>query len=518
MIKNMTKTGSPFDPESILVTAAQMRCIEQELFAQGLPVAALMEKVAGKIAHRLIELIPQGQKIGLLVGPGHNGADTLVVARELWQKGYGTTIYHPFQHAKPLTLAHKNYAHYLGIPFCENLPESNPCDVWIDGLFGLGLERELSPELADLIHTINTWHSTVISIDLPSGLHTDTGQPQPIAIRAHRTLCLGLWKLGLWQDVAQDYVGILERVDFDIPAQAITQGIHTSPPMTRLTSRAMLRALPIPRPPVIHKYQCGHLLLVCGSQTYPGAAVLAALGARASGVGMLTIAVPESLKNTITLAVPEAVILPCPETDAGTIAALPVALTGYDFIAIGPGLTRSAQGIVQTVFSTNLPILCDADALNILAPWSGQRPGFTVLTPHEGEWQRLFPQLDLTQRVQAAQQAAQIAHAVVVLKGARTIIALPDGALAVNPASTPGLARGGSGDVLTGLLGGLLAQGVKQNRDLTALVQAGVWWHAQTGLWLAKQYGELSVHPQQLTNDLATVLGQLIQAVAPGKK
>ncbi len=496
-----------FDPEAILVTAAQMQAIEQELLAQGLPVAALMEKVAGRISQRLTELIPPGQSIGCLIGPGHNGADTLVVARELWQRGYPVMIYHPFAQAKALTLAHKNYAHYLGIPFAEQAPELNTCDVLIDGLFGFGFERELAPELVDCIHTINRWHKTVISIDVPSGLHTDTGQPQPVAIQAQRTLCLGLWKLGLYQDIAQPYVGILERIDFDIPVRAMTNTLGSSPLFTRLTEPAMLRALPIPRPTVIHKYECGHLLLICGSRTYPGAAVLAALGARASGVGMLTLAVPATISPLITGHTPEAVIIACPETDQGAIAQLPTALTAYDFIALGPGLTRHAQPIIQQVMQTDLPILCDADALNVLAPWSCPRPAFTLLTPHAGEFRRLFPHLDLTNRVQAAQQATQSSHTVLVLKGARTIIAAPDGSLAINPTSTPGLARGGSGDVLTGLLGGLLAQGVKQNRSLTALTQAGVWWHAQAGLGLANQCGELSVHPHQLAHHLSTVLG-----------
>lgn len=506
----MNRGHASFDPEAVLVTAAQMRLIEQEMFAQGMPVAALMEKVAGQISQRLTALIPPGQKIGLLVGSGYNGADTLVVARELWHRGYAVIIHHPFAHAKELTRTHKNYAHYLGIPFAATVHELNRCDVLIDGLFGLGLERELAPELSGLIHTLNTWQKPVISIDLPSGLHTDTGQPQPVAIRAQRTLCLGLWKLGLVQDDSQEYVGILERLDFDIPAPALTQILSPFPPLTRLTPRQMIRALPIPRPAVIHKYQCGHLLLVCGSRSYPGAAVLAALGARASGVGMLTIAVPESLQNVITSHVPEAVIIPCPETAEGAIAALPGALTPYDFLAIGPGLTRAAVAVVQNVLATSQPLLCDADALNILAPWSVQRSAFTLMTPHAGEFQRLFPQYPLTNRVQAAQEAAQTSGAVVVLKGARTMITTPDGATAINPESTPGLARGGSGDVLTGLLGGLLAQGVKQGRDLIPLTQAGVWWHAQTALWLAQHQGELSVHPQQVAHHLGRVLGQMV--------
>lgn len=506
----MGQLGTAWDPEAVLVTAAQMRAIEQELFDQGLPVAALMEKVAGKVSQRLQQLIPLGQTIGCLVGPGHNGADTLVVARELWQRGYTVSLYCPFSRLKELTLAHATYARYLGIPSVTTVQELAACDVLLDGLFGFGWERELAPDVQAWMETVNRWRKPVISLDLPSGLHTDTGQPQPVAIYAQRTLCLGLWKLGLFQEAAQPYVGVLERIDFDIPPQAAMPVLATAPPVTRLTSTRMIQALPLPRSPVVHKYQCGHLLLVCGARAYPGAAVLAAWGARASGVGMLSVAVPQSLQPLISTQVPEALIIPCPETPSGAIATLPVDLTPYDAIAIGPGLTQAASAVVSQVWAAPQPLVCDADALNLLAPWSGQRPGLTVLTPHAGEFQRLFPQCDLSQRVAAARQAAQSSQAVVVLKGARTIIAMPDGAIAINPVSTPGLARGGSGDVLTGLLGGLLAQGVKQERDMLLLTQAGVWWHAQTGLWLAQQHGELGVHPHQLAHHLNPVLGHLL--------
>ncbi|WP_448380739.1 NAD(P)H-hydrate dehydratase [Gloeomargarita sp.] len=505
----MGSASLAWDPETVLVTAEQMRAIEQELFAQGLPVAALMEKVAGRLSRRLQQLIPQGQTVGCLVGPGHNGADTLVVARELWQRGYAVRLFCPFAQMKELTLAHQTYARYLGIPITAELQALAPCDVLIDGLFGFGFARELAPEVQAWINTVNGWRQPVISIDLPSGLHTDTGQPQPVALHAQRTFCLGLWKLGLLEDAAQPYVGVVERIDLDIPPQAMATVLGTAPPVTRLTPSRMLQALPLPRSPVAHKYQCGHLLLVCGSRAYPGAAVLAALGARASGVGMLSVAVPASLQTLLATHVPEAVVIPCPETPAGAIAALPVALTPYDVMAIGPGLTREAGAVVAQVWAAPQPLVCDADALNLLAPWSGQRTGLTVLTPHSGEFQRLFPQYDLSQRVQAARQAAHQAQAVVVLKGARTVIATPEGAIAINPVSTPGLARGGSGDVLTGLMGGLLAQGVKQGRDALPLIQAAVWWHAQTGVWLAQQHGELGVHPHHLAQHLNPVLGQL---------
>ncbi|MEN9254178.1 MAG: NAD(P)H-hydrate dehydratase [Gloeomargarita sp. SZTDM-1c_bins_89] len=502
---------SPAQAESVLVTAAQMRAIEQTLFDQGLPVAALMEKVVARVTQHLLARLSPGQTVGLLVGPGHNGADTLAIGRELWLKGYPVRIYHPFERAKELTLAHKKYAHYLGIPFVDNLQALAGCDVLLDGLLGFGWEKALAPELVDLITTVNTWQKSVISIDLPSGLHTDTGQPQPVAIQATHTLCLGLGKVGLFLEPAQPYVGTLVRLDLDIPPATIAAVIGDTPALYRLTAPAMRQALPLPRPITTHKYQCGHLLLVVGSRTYGGAAVLAALGARASGVGLLSVAVPQSLQWLITSQVPEALVIPCPETDQGAIAQLPVDLDRYDLVAVGPGLTLAAKPVVTYLWSSDKPLLLDADALNALAPWSQTRSPWTVLTPHAGEFQRLFPALDVADRLGAVRQAAQMAQATVVLKGAKTLIARPNGTVAINAESTPGLARGGSGDVLTGLLGGLLAQGVKQQRDLAALTEVGVWWHAQTGLWLAQRYGELSVHPQPLAQHLGVVLGEILR-------
>jgi NAD(P)H-hydrate epimerase len=499
-----------------------MRQIEARVFAAGMPVAALMEKVAGLIARRVQALFSHrpGQRVGVLVGPGHNGGDACVVARELHFNGYDVVIYCPFAQPKELTASHLRYCLSTGIPLVEQNGLQD-CHLLIDGLFGFGLERSLQGDIAHTIDQINQWSKPVISIDLPSGLHTDTGAVLGMAVRATHTLCLGLWKLGLLQDPALEYVGAAELIDFDLPLQDVRAVLELAPPLRRTTGETAIAHLPLPRPASTHKYKMGHLLLVCGSRRYAGGAVLTGLGARASGVGMLSIAVPASLKPILTAQLPEALILDCPETGTGAIAHLPadISLNAYDAIACGPGLTTEAYPVVQQVLSSDRPLVLDADGLNILAqqgtvPTLQARQAGTVLTPHLGEFRRLFPDLAeaMACRITATREAAHQTGAVILLKGARVAIADPTGAVCINPESTPALARGGSGDVLTGLLGGLLAQAIAGSTKppLLDIVQTAAWWHAQAGILAAQERTELGVDAFTLTQYLHRQAGRTI--------
>jgi NAD(P)H-hydrate epimerase len=508
-----------------------MQAIESAMFEAGMPVAALMEKVAQRMVAWVMAQFPRtayGQ-VGVLVGPGHNGGDALVMARDLAHAGYGVQIISPFERHKSLTADHLRYVRALGLPITPSTPTPIPpdswptVDLWIDGLFGFGLERPIEGAVADLIAAINAHPALVVSLDLPSGLHTDTGQVLGTAIQATHTLCLGLWKRAFCQDAALPYLGHRHRIDFDIPPFALESGLRNEPPIRRISAAEALIRLPLPRPVNTHKYRVGQVLIVAGSRQYAGAALLAGLGARASGVGMLTLAVPESLRLMVVAQLPEALVIGCPETDTGAIAQLPADLADqlqrYDAIACGPGLSRQAHKVVDTVLASDRPLLLDADALNHLATCDpvttlAQRSAPTLLTPHLGEFQRLFPDLlaQSSDPGQAAQTAAAQSHSIVVLKRACTALAHPDGQLWFNTESTPGLARGGSGDVLTGLIGGLLAQKIaaqkitdqdiatpkimtQDNRWDLALdaALAGVWWHSQTARDVATRYTDLGI-------------------------
>lgn len=498
--------------EAIVVCASQMTQIERRIFAAGMPVAALMEKAAGIVATRIQQLYPLSEisKIGVLVGPGHNGGDALVVARELHLQGYSIFIYQPLSKLKELTSQHTQYTDSLGIPHYQTINALQECELIIDGLFGFGLERSLTLSLAEAVNLLNQWQKPVISIDLPSGIHTDTGEVLGTAVKATHTFCLGLWKRAFFQDSALEYIGTAERLDFGIPPEDVGAILGQNPLIQQITPSLARSFLPLPRSLVTHKYKQGHLLLICGSSRYAGGAILAGLGARGSGIGMLSIAVPTSLKPLLVSHLPEALIIDCPETETGAIAELP-SLNEYDVIACGPGLTQDAESIVAKVLQSEQPLVLDADGLNILAKLGmsaiSARENPTILTPHLGEFKRLFPNIENSDRITACSDAAKESGAIILLKGARTAIANPNGKVWLIPQSTPALARGGSGDILTGLVGGLLAQSNQPTENIVALAS---WLHAQAAILAAKEKTELGVDGVTLAQYINLAVSNLL--------
>lgn len=507
--------------ETAIVNAEQMRQIESQIFASGMPVAALMEKAAVLCFNKIISLYPLATTslVGVLVGPGHNGGDALVIARELYLAGYQVQVYRPVFKLKELTANHANYVASLGITFYEDIQPLSQCQLIVDGLFGFGLTRELPENIIQAINIVNSWSQPIVSIDLPSGIHTDTGVVLGNSIKATHTLCLGLWKRAFFQDHALEYLGQSTRIDFGLLQHHIWSVLPQPVPVKQMTKAIALGFLPLPRPAITYKYRQGHLLLICGSRTYAGAAILTALGARASGVGMLSVAVPESLKPLLTSHLPEALIIGCPENKEGAIASLPFSandLSQFDVVACGPGLTSNAESVIIKVLQSECSLILDADGLNILAEHNvaevlNERTAPTVLTPHLGEFKRLFPEVtDLDDRLNAVQTAAQKSSAIVVLKGARTAIANSQGLTWLIAQSSPALARGGSGDVLTGLTGGLAAQSkIIEDSSLFNAVATAAWWHAQAGIKAAQERTELGVDATTLTEYLTPTIHQL---------
>lgn len=508
--------------ESIVVSAQQMADIEGRIFDQGMPVPALMEKAAGLCFREIINLYPLSKvsTVGVLAGLGHNGGDALVVARELHLAGYQVKVCRPLTKLKELTASHAEYAASLGIPFAEEIDSLQECELIIDGLFGFGLTRPIEGNLAETVNKLNSWCKPVVSIDLPSGINTDTGETLGTAVKATYTLCLGLWKRAFFQDEALEYIGKAIKLDFGIP-EADIKAVVGEELIQQLTPSIAKQFLPLPRPPVTHKYKQGTLLLVCGSRRYPGAAILNALGARGSGVGMLSVAVPQSLKDLIISQLPESLVVGCPETESGAIDSIPLSddeLAQFDTIAIGSGLTTEAQPVIKRILNYNCPIVLDADGLNIVAKLASGNPqdvlnassGIRIVTPHPGEFKRLFPNIGNPEnnRIQAAQKAAKESNAIVLLKGGRTVIAHPDGTMWLIPQSTPALARGGSGDVLTGLLSGLVAQQKNLSSDINDMfntVALAAYWHAQAGIKAAQERTELGVDAYTLSQYLNRV-------------
>ena len=505
--------------ETVVVSAEQMQQIEEQVFQAGMPVAALMEKAARLCCDRLQALYPLTQisQVGILAGPGHNGADALVIARELHLAGYKVKVFRPFFKLKTLTTQHSNYAVNLGIPLEEEIQALNQCQLIVDGLFGFGLTRELPENIIEVVKLVNSWSKPVVSIDLPSGIHTDTGTVLGAAIKATHTFCLGLWKRAFFQDPALEYIGNSEQLDLGLRPHHICTVLPEPVPLRQMTSAIAMEYLPLPRPAITYKYRQGHLLLICGSRQYAGAAILTALGARASGAGMVSVAIPESLKTLIVSHLPEVLIVDCPENKEGAIASLPfstISLSKFQAIACGPGLSMDAKSVVGKVLQAECPLLLDADGLNILAELGteeilNQRDAPTVLTPHAGEFKRLFPEIALDDRLNAVSEAAQASQATVLLKGAKTLVSQPQGSTWSIADSTPALARGGSGDVLTGLVGGLLAQEPNLHADRAYhIVASGAWWHAQAGIAAANERSQLGVDATTLTQYLSLAIAK----------
>jgi ADP-dependent NAD(P)H-hydrate dehydratase / NAD(P)H-hydrate epimerase len=500
--------------EKAIVTVNQMQKIEQKMFAQGMPIPSLMEKVALFCVQKIYQDYPltNYKKVGFMIGNGHNGADGLVIARELFFKNYQVQLYTPLAHkSKDLTAQHLQYAKFLNLDFVTNIHDLKHCDLIIDCLFGFGLNRHINNPLAEDILTINSWQKPIISIDLPSGIHTDTGEVLGIAIKATHTFCLGLWKLGLFQSSAWEYTGKIDRINIDIPHHLVTEIINKSPTIKLMTAAKVKAVLPLPRAINTHKYKQGNLLLICGSQEYAGAALLAGYGAKSSGVGMLTLALPESLKILIINHLPFALVIGLPETNIeGIISDEMLSLNKYDTIVFGMGISKKKNFLTEEFFkkilNTEKILIIDADGFNYLLRGNfletlSQRKYPTILTPHEGEFKRLFPDLDLSiDRFSTLQKAAKRINSTILLKGAKTMISHRGEKNWIINEGTPALARGGSGDVLSGFIGGLVAQINLTQHPIEEVVATAAWLHQQGGILAAKDYTQMGVDGVTLAN------------------
>ena len=510
------------DADHLLVSGAQMAALEQQLFASGLPVEALMEKAALAVARRLQQpdWWPQLQAAGalVLVGPGHNGGDGLVVARELYLAGVAVRLWSPFAQHKPLTAAHLRHARWLGIPLLEGAPDPSDAAVWIDALFGIGQHRPPGDELETLLAQRQAQQpGRLIAIDGPTGLCADRGVLLGnTAACAQLTLSIGLLKQGFVQDSALAWVGTLERIDLGLP-RALLQTLPAEQPLA--LHPPDLASAPWPRKPsAAGKYQRGRLLVIAGSEAYRGAAQLCLDGASASGAGSLRAALPAAIADGLWNTQPHVVVsaaLNCDASGSLDLASLPAAaLERIDAVVIGPGLgvpertDRGGEATEWTVLQQFPGVLViDADGLNRLArlgarDWLCQRSGPTWLTPHRDEFARLFPELARLPPLEAASLAARNcsgAHSCsLLLKGARTVIAGSDGARWQITQACSAAARAGLGDVLAGYAGGLAARGGAH----TALLATAALAHATAGLQAREHNGHGGADPMAIAREL----------------
>ena len=424
--------------------------LEQQLFASGLPVEALMEKAALAVARRLQQpdWWPLLQAMGalVLVGPGHNGGDGLVVARELQLAGISVRIWSPFERHKPLTAAHLQHARWLGIPQLAAPPDPADPAVWIDALFGIGQSRPPGEPLETLLEQRQQQQpQRLIAIDGPTGLCADRGEPLGrVAACAGLSLSIGLIKQGFTQDSALRWLGQLERIELNLPAPLLA-GLSRQQPCSLLPRD--LASGPWPQQdPAASKYQRGRLLVIAGSPAYRGAAQLCLAGASASGAGSLRAVLPAVLAEQLWSVQPHVVLsgsLAGNSQGGLQLAGLHAAmLARLDALVLGPGLgpaepnSREESRAWEQLQQFEGLLVLDADGLNRLAarnasPWLQQRRGATWLTPHPGEFQRLFPELEGLPPLEAAPKAAAACSGgfacSVLLKGARSVVAAADG-------------------------------------------------------------------------------------------
>lgn len=472
-----------------MATTAQMREGDRRAMEEfDIPGLVLMENAGRAVVEVMVRRWPAlvGSRIAIFAGPGNNGGDAMVIARLLQQRGARPQV---LLLAEPASLRGDAAANLVALQqlpvpleivvdarrLAALAPAVLAADLVVDGIFGTGLSREVGGLAAQAIALINRCSAPVVAVDAPSGLNSDSGEILGTAVRADLTVTFALAKPGLFTWPGRDWAGEVEVVDIGIPSgvwQSMGLGMDLGLGPELLDKSELGRWVPRRRPGS-HKGSHGHLLLLAGSAGKTGAALLAARGALRSGVGLVTACVPKDLYPIFAGAAWElmSVLLPR-STTAATVADLPTvtaALAGKNALVLGPGLGTepATAALVNALYrEQELPLVVDADALNILAagPKSAlPPPGVRILTPHPGEMARLLQTTNAAIQAGRRQAAARLAvdrQVLVVLKGAQTVIAAPDGRLAVNPTGNPGLATGGMGDVLAGLIGGLLCQGL----------------------------------------------------------
>jgi NAD(P)H-hydrate epimerase len=535
-----------------LVTVSQMQAIEREADAYGLTYHQMMENAGQRLADVLLDLYAGEEDLEVvgLVGPGNNGGDTLVAMTALVNEGWKAQAYLVKRKKDGLV---KEFAEaggevLAGEESFEKLAEAiETGDLLLDGVLGTGIQLPLKKEIADLLSQVNDIldgleeSPLIVAVDCPSGVDCDSGEVAEETIHADITVTMAAVKQGLVRLPAYEYVGELEVVDIGLPEELkALQDVQAE-----VAEEELVASLLPERPLDSHKGTYGTALIVAGSVNYTGAAVLAAEAAYRAGAGLVTLAVPASLHSALARALPEATWLLLPH-EAGVISefasdALAKKMDRATAMLIGPGLgteettkiflenlivgriaqKKSAarigfihdQGKVSGEQNGTLPpLVIDADGLNLLAKikdWHAALPSQVILTPHPGEMSTLTglskEEIQENRQAVASKYAKEWGH-VMVLKGAFTVIASPDGRTTLIPIATPALARAGTGDVLSGLIVGLRAQGL----DAYDAAVAGAWIHAQAGLYAADDLGTTaSVLASDVLNSVSDVISDL---------
>jgi ADP-dependent NAD(P)H-hydrate dehydratase / NAD(P)H-hydrate epimerase len=516
-----------------ILNSAQMREADRRATGEiGIASIVLMENAGRQVVAAMESVFPDlsSRRVIVLCGRGSNGGDGFVIARTLAQRGVDVSVFliGGTDEVKGDARANLDVLVRLGHTLIEirdasvwelQFPDIRGGDLLVDALFGTGLRTPLTGLYETIVADINASDLPVVSVDLPSGLSADTSDVIGPCIDASLTVTLGSPKLPLVLPPGEAHCGDVVIADIGIP-DAATDGVDG--PHMELLTREPMRALVEPRPADSHKGDYGHVLVIAGAPGKTGAAHLAAMGALKSGSGLVTIASPQSCQPILAAMAPEYMTL---ALEAGPDGINPDALDQVlalpaDVIAAGPGLgtgSATAAFVRGLLVRTGVPLVLDADALNIFASMPEQLVGAegrdVIITPHPGELARLMgvTTADVqANRIELAQNFAESHQLYVVLKGHRSIIATPEGHVYVNPTGNPGMATGGMGDVLTGMIAGWLGQLL----DADAACRLAVYLHGMAGDLAESAEGEVSLLP----GDVLAHLGDAVLELTARRK
>lgn len=517
-----------------VVTAGQMAAMEQASERRGVGADTLMENAGLAVAQAVRSLLGRaaGARVLVLVGPGNNGADGLVVARHLQRWGSRVTTY--LVASRPSPDPKMDMAQTYGVdllwatddPGLKRLEHLLGCsEVVVDAVLGTGRARPLEGVVRDAMLRLAVCrnakdHPLLLALDLPTGLNADTGEVDPACPAVDLTVALGLPKVGLLTFPGAAYVGKLEVANIGLPP-SLEEGMGIA--LELLTPSWVGRRLP-PRPLDSHKGTFGHALVVAGSRNYVGAAYLASQGALRSGAGLVTLATPNSVYTIAASKLTEVIHLPLPEDDDGRIhpdaAELILAnIDRYSALLVGCGLgwsSGTAKFVEQLLLNgrEGLPTVVDADGLNILSQfteWWQRIAGPATVTPHPGELATLTAtktSVVQSSRIDTARHWAAKWNVTVALKGAHTLIGEPDGMVRISPFANPGLASGGTGDLLSGVIVGLMAQGLVPGDAACC----AVYLHGHVAETVWERLGDAGLIASDLIDGLPEAINQTRQA------
>lgn len=499
-----------------ILTATQCKALDKFTIEHE-PIASvdLMERASAALAEELMSRWKTPQRFLFFAGPGNNGGDALAVARIMSQNGYRVEAYLFNTTGRLSDECQTNLQRLQETPTagCHEIkaqfsfPSVTPDDIIVDGLFGTGLSKPLNGGFAHIASLINQSGATVVSIDMPSGLMSEDNTYNSLntIVRAHLTLTLHTLKPALLFAENTRFVGEVKVLPIGLADDA-----PDAPQATMFVpERNEIRAISRPRPPFAHKGTMGHALLVSGSYGMAGASILAARACLRSGAGKLTLHIPRSNNVILQVAVPEAILAHDPDGEVITRA---VDTRPYKAIAIGPGIgtdTDTAEALQEYLLQNPGPIVLDADALNLFGlypEWIQDIPRYSILTPHPKELENLVGQCTCSyERMTKSSELARRLHIYIIIKGRNSMICLPDGRIAFNPTGNAGMATAGSGDVLTGILLGLLARGYTPEET----VLLGTYLHGLAGDIAADRLGMESLTAGDIVQTLPEAFKQL---------